>query len=271
MFTTTDNLPPVRYALFDFDGTISTLRQGWEDVMLPLMLEFIAGPQAVSSRLEEKVRSYIDRSTGIQTIEQMIWLVDTAAKEMLNPHPPRDPWECKSVYTQRLHTYIKDRRKNLQEGVRAAEQFMVAGSRLWLEFLCGNEIELYLASGTDEEDVRYEAGLLQVDHFFREIAGARPYITDCAKEKVIRMLLDEHNVPPAELVIFGDGPVEISIGKQIGARTVGLASDEKLRAGIDPRKKSRLEKAGADIIIGDFQSSSLANLPQWLGLQPAKE
>ena len=34
---------PVRAVLFDFDGTISTLRCGWEAVMKPLMLEMISG------------------------------------------------------------------------------------------------------------------------------------------------------------------------------------------------------------------------------------
>ena len=34
---------PVRAVLFDFDGTVSTLRCGWEAVMKPLMLEMISG------------------------------------------------------------------------------------------------------------------------------------------------------------------------------------------------------------------------------------
>ena len=34
---------PVKAVLFDFDGTISTLRYGWEAVMRQMMLELIAG------------------------------------------------------------------------------------------------------------------------------------------------------------------------------------------------------------------------------------
>ena len=33
----------IKAAVFDFDGTISTLRCGWEEVMEPLMLECISG------------------------------------------------------------------------------------------------------------------------------------------------------------------------------------------------------------------------------------
>ena len=32
-----------RHALFDFDGTLSVIREGWERVMVPLMVEMIAG------------------------------------------------------------------------------------------------------------------------------------------------------------------------------------------------------------------------------------
>ena len=32
---------PVKAMLFDFDGTISTLRCGWEEVMLPVFCEVL--------------------------------------------------------------------------------------------------------------------------------------------------------------------------------------------------------------------------------------
>ena len=31
----------IRHALFDFDGTISVIRRGWENIMIPLMVEMI--------------------------------------------------------------------------------------------------------------------------------------------------------------------------------------------------------------------------------------
>jgi hypothetical protein len=34
-------LGDVYYAVFDFDGTISAIRQGWEHIMVPLMVEMI--------------------------------------------------------------------------------------------------------------------------------------------------------------------------------------------------------------------------------------
>ena len=61
----------IKAALFDFDGTVSTLRQGWEAIMSPLMIEMINGRTAHDQELENKIRNFIDESTGIQTIFQM--------------------------------------------------------------------------------------------------------------------------------------------------------------------------------------------------------
>ena len=31
----------IRHALFDFDGTLSLIREGWQDVMIPKMVEWL--------------------------------------------------------------------------------------------------------------------------------------------------------------------------------------------------------------------------------------
>ena len=64
-----DHLPQgsIRAAIFDFDGTFSTLRCGWEKVMRKMMLELISGGKAYDKSLEYKVDTYIDASTGIHT------------------------------------------------------------------------------------------------------------------------------------------------------------------------------------------------------------
>ncbi len=82
----------------------------------------------------------------------------------------------------------------------------------------------------------------------------------------ILCVLEKQQVPASELVVIGDGPVEIQIGRQMGARTLGLASDEKNRKGFDQRKNERLARAGAERIIGDFLPASMKGIPEWLGL-----
>ena len=70
----------IRAAIFDFDGTFSTLRCGWEQVMRPLMLEVLSGgsADAAPAELQREVDEYIDASTGIQTVYQMRWLAQRA-------------------------------------------------------------------------------------------------------------------------------------------------------------------------------------------------
>ncbi len=64
-----------------------------------------------------------------------------------------------------------------------------------------------------------------------------------------------------QIATFGDGPVEIRETHKRGGITIGVASDEKKRYGLNQIKRTRLIKAGADIIIPDFsQSAELLSL-----------
>ena len=51
---------------------------------------------------------------------------------------------------------------------------------------------------------------------------------------------------------FGDGYVEIENVKQAGGFAVGVATDEFQCDHVDPWKRARLTKAGADCIIANF-------------------
>ena len=64
--------------------------------------------------------------------------------------------------------------------------------------------------------------------------------------------------------MIGDGKVEIRLGHEAGARTIGLASDEEHLCGVNPVKRERLIKAGADVICGDF--GELDGIMEFLGL-----
>ena len=70
----------LKHALFDFDGTVSLLREGWQLVMAPLMVEMICGDTPPTPEIEEEVREFIDDSTGIQTILQMERLAGDGAR-----------------------------------------------------------------------------------------------------------------------------------------------------------------------------------------------
>ena len=250
----------LRAAVFDFDGTVSTLRCGWEQVMRPLMLECIARGAVPSPELCAEVDRYIDASTGIQTIYQMQWLAERVAAA---GGPLRDPWEYKAEYNRRLMERVAHKKCAVERGEAPPETFLVAGSLDFLRALRQAGLRLYLASGTDDADVKKEAALLGADGFFDEIHGAPAGVAACSKEAVIKMLLEEKNLSGGELLVVGDGKVEIALGKARGAAALGAATNEETGRGVNEVKRARLLAAGADAITGDF--TDLTALMEWCG------
>ncbi|MFY9176149.1 MAG: HAD family hydrolase [Caldicoprobacterales bacterium] len=246
-----NNKPPIKSVIFDFDGTLSTLRQGWEDIMEPLMLEMITGGKEPSFQLREKVKQYIDESTGIQTIFQMEWLEEQVRLWGINP-VVQDKWWYKDEYNRRLLDMVRTRVEKLERGEANPEDFLIKGSKEFLDDLSSMDLDLYVASGTDHGDVVREVEALGLSHYFTQIAGAPERRMDCSKEEILRILMEDKGLKGSQLLVIGDGKVEIALGVEAGAMAIGVATDEIKRQGVNPSKRKRLKKAGAHIIIGDF-------------------
>ncbi len=239
----------IRAAVFDFDGTISTLRCGWENVMRPLMLECIAGGKEPTAELMEKVDRYIDESTGIQTVYQMEWLANEVEAA---GGPARDKWWYKDEYNRRLMAYIESKRAALASGEADPETYRIAGAAEFLSALKNAGVALYLASGTDHADMSEEARLVGVYDLFDAVRGAPAHEAACSKEAVLGMLFEEKGLAGKSVLVAGDGKVEIALGRAAGAYTLGAATNEAARRGVNPVKRRRLIAAGADLIVGDF-------------------
>lgn len=244
----------IRYALFDFDGTISLIRQGWQEIMIPYFMEVLRETDTPETDqvLHDCVQEFVDRLTGKQTIYQCMALDDEVVKR---GGPKRDPGEYKKEYLRRLDIRICDRKKALEQGADP-EEFIVPGALKFIGLLQQQGIQCYLASGTDEDAVRYEAGLLGLHKVFgNNIRGALDAETTCAKELVIRQLMDEQHIQPNELVSFGDGYVEIELVANLGGLAIGVATNEETRQGVNAWKRQRLVSAGANVIIPDFRNA----------------
>jgi phosphoglycolate phosphatase-like HAD superfamily hydrolase len=251
----------VRHALFDFDGTISTLRQGWEEAMVPVMLEAICGapahvsrggPNPVPPEIEREVREYVDRSTGVLTMEQMRWLAEAVRRHGLNGEPLAAA-EYKRIYLRRLLLTVDRRVERVACGEVPPAEAMVAGAEEFLRGLQARGVTLYLASGTDHPYVTREANVLGVANYFGGgVYGALDATEANNKERIIQRILDEHQVSGDELVVVGDGPVEIREAVTRGAIALGVASDEVARRGWNAHKVRRLSDAGADLLVPDF-------------------
>jgi len=259
-----DERPRLKAALFDFDGTLSTLRYGWESIMEPMMLEMISGRYPPDDRLISEVREYIDKSTGIQTIYQMQWLSEAVKRYGRNRYMPDDPWWYKYEYNRRLMKMVEKRKAEVLKGNKSPEEYLIKGSRAFLEALLNRGIEIYVASGTDHPDVAAEVEVLGLGGYFKEITGAPLGKVDCSKEAVLRKLVDVNKLQGPELVVIGDGRVEIALGREVGAATLGVASDEEKRSGINETKRKRLVNAGSHAIVGDFEEVDA--ILEWLKL-----
>ncbi|MEA3399653.1 MAG: HAD family hydrolase [Armatimonadota bacterium] len=251
----------IRHALFDFDGTVSLIRQGWQGVMVPMMVDVLQELDTGESReeLSALVREFVDRLTGKQTIYQMIELAEQVRKR---GGEPRDPLEYKHRYLELLWEQIEGRVEGLKSGEIDPEQMRVPGSLEILQALRERGVKMYLASGTDRPYVLDEAQAVGVTEYFEGIYGALDDYESFSKAMVIEMIIDEHDLHGPELVGFGDGYVEIQNVADVGGIAVGAATDEERREGIDEWKRDRLIVAGADLIIPDFREHQ--RLLAWL-------
>jgi len=245
---------PLRHVLFDFDGTLSLIREGWMNVMVPMMVETLAatGTRESAHTLGEMVREFVMELTGKQTIYQMMRLAEEVTKR---GGTPQEPIVYKQIYHDRLMERIADRREALRSGRASPEEMLVPSSRPLLDGLRRQGVELYVASGTDEPYVMEEVRLLGLDEYFGpHVYGARDDYRTFSKAMVIDRILKENHVPGAQLLGFGDGYVEIQNIKAVGGVAVAVASDEAQRSGKpDAWKRERLIGAGADLVVPDYQ------------------
>lgn len=239
-------------ALFDFDGTISLIRQGWQDVMKPYFFDVLKATPLVEddASVMRCVHDFVDLLTGKQTIYQCIALAEEVTKR---GGVPSDPQVYKDEYNRRLLERIEHRIQALESGRLKPEDLVVPGSFELLQGLRDRGLTLYLASGTDEEYVLRESALLGVQKYFNGgVYGAQRDYKLFSKKMIVGKIITTHNLQGSQLLGFGDGYVEIENVKEAGGFAVGVASDEERRTGVDQWKRDRLIGAGADIIIGDY-------------------
>jgi phosphoglycolate phosphatase-like HAD superfamily hydrolase len=248
--------PEIGHVLFDFDGTISLIRQGWPEVMVPMFAEVMPRlPGESEAEVERLVLDDIMRLNGKQTIYQMIQL---AGRIEERGGRPREPLWYKHEYLRRLEGHIAARTAGLARGDIPAEALLVHGVRPLLEHLSALGLDLYLASGTDEDAVKREADLLDIARYFGpHIYGAQDDYKNFSKKMVIDRILNENGITGRRLMSFGDGYVEIENTKQVGGLAVAVASDEANNGSgrVDEWKRQRLLGVGADVVIPDYRDA----------------
>lgn len=250
--------PTIRHVLFDFDGTISLIREGWPQVMVPMFAEVLPPlPGETEEQRRKLAFEDIMALNGKQTIYQMIQLADRIRER---GGTPDEPLAYKHEYLRRLNLRIADRLEALRSGRLKTDDLLVLGTRDLLERLTARGLTLYLASGTDEQYVKQEAALLDVTRYFgSRIYGAQDDFKSFSKKMVIERILRENNIPGADLLAIGDGYVEIQNTKEVGGLAVAVASDEANNGSgrFDAWKHQRLLGVGADVVVPDYRDAGL--------------
>jgi phosphoglycolate phosphatase len=251
-----------RGVLFDFDGTLSLIREGWPQVMIPMMVTELrrTGTDESETELTAAVEEFVMRLNGRQTIYQMIQL---AEEVKIRGGTPAEPLAYKHRYHELLMERIRGRISDLESGLATPEKWTVPGSHALLANLRRRGVTLYLASGTDITYVRREAELLGLAPFFgQHIYGALDDYQSFSKKMIVEKIIHDHGLHGEELLGFGDGFVEIEEVRRAGGVAVAVASDEVNRRGVNQWKRNRLVQAGADVVIPEFRRH--ARLLEWL-------
>ena len=250
-----------RAVLFDFDGTLSLLREGWPKIMCSMMVEVLkhAGFEECEADLTSRVEEFVMALNGRPAIFQMMRLVEEIQARGGKAEAPA---AYLREYDNRLARIIRERSAEICDGRCPPERWTVPGANDILSALRERGLKLYLASGTHLHFVRTEAELLRLSHFFgAEIHAPEGDDAIFSKQAVIERILDENRLRGEQLLSFGDGVIETEEIRRVGGTAIAVASDEA-PGGINKWKRDRLAPAGADIVIADYRGHD--KLLTWL-------
>ena len=244
----------INKALFDLDGTLSAQRSGWVNLMVACNTAALAQAVDISPEdAENLVKVDIQETTGIPTYTQMKRLNDEIVRR---GGKGKGAEYYKRVYVSQLNSMVEKRNSEMKP-----EDLRVPGAYEFLDKLAGRlgRENLYLGSGTDIGPVLDTVDLLGLRIFFDErnilASGKTGGPEQCAKELIIRRLIESCDLKPGELVTYGDGFPEIlhthNLAKGYGVAVITSDGGNFEHQGYftAEKKESHLINAGAHIVV----------------------
>ncbi len=252
-----------RVALFDFDGTLSLIREGWPRIMIEMMLARLREQRLIPEpepACAVHIEAFVMGLNGHPTLRQMERFAEEVTTRGGQAEPP-------AVYLQdyltRLMSVVQQRWHALESRAAQPSDWVVPQSHAVLQNLRARGVPLFVASGTDYSHVSREVELLELF----PLVGGRVFApkdndANFRKRHVIEHALQHCAAPGTALIGFGDGVVETQEVKRVGGVAVGVASSEAGVCDVNATKRDTLIAAGADIIIPHYESAGL--LLEWL-------
>ena len=226
-------------------------------------------PAEMLAKVKGAVVDLIGRTTGVQTLIQMRALGKLVGDfGYVESSAILGPAGYKEIYNAELLAMVEKRADRVRKGGLSVEDVTMKGALPFLERLRGAGVRLCLASGTDADDVRREASLLGYAELFDggifgsvgDIDRDSPSGWSSSASSTSSVRAPEAEAPAS---CSGTAPWRCARPASAGATAIGLVSDEAQRFGVNPRKRSRLVLAGADLLMPDF--SWAAELFAFLG------
>lgn len=248
--------PGISHVVFDFDGTLSWLRHGWPVIMLGLCREHLAPaegetPEEFDAFLLRMIFEYNGRPTIMQLIRFAEIVLERTGRSL-------DPEMLRQEFQHRLDAEITSRCTSIQQGSATREAFIVYRALPLIERLKSCGLKLMILSSTVQERVREEAELLGLTPYFTpHIYGGTGDPMKFTKRGVFERILAEEGITGANLLSFGDGPVELAETKALGGVAIAVCSDEDENGSgkMEPIKLKQLLDAGADAAIPDYRDA----------------
>lgn len=238
---------------------MSLIRAGWGEVMLAQWLELL--PPWPGESVETRRALALDdiwRLNGKPSIHQAAQLAARICERICERGgEPRAAVDYENDYQRRLGEVVGARLAAVRLGAVPTDTWLVTGARRAIETFATRGLTLHVVSGTQRRFVADEAEALGVArHFGGRIHGpTSEHDTAYSKRGVLDAILREHGIGGEQLLMFGDGHVEIEQTKAVGGLTVAVATDEaEFHSGrTDAAKRTRLMGVGADVCICDFR------------------
>jgi beta-phosphoglucomutase family hydrolase len=146
---------------------------------------------------------------------------------------------------------ILGRKKEQLFREEAADVKTIKGVCGFLHQLSGTHVKVGVASSGSSGRVNYVLNALNLRHYFATVVTGDQVITGKPDPTIFLLACRRLGVGPSEAVVFEDSVSGVRAAKAAGAKCVALATN-----GVSPA----LLEAGADEIIPDFSSLSLADI-----------
>ena len=246
----------VTEVVFDFDGTLSWIRHGWPRMMTGLFRRYYPTVGIADDAERERLfEGIVFGMNGQPTIQQMTTFV-RAVKGCGGPE--HDPEDLRAEFQAELDAAIARRVEAVRGGLKDRDAYVVHGARAILEWLRAQGLRLWVLSSSVQHRVREEAEILGLDGFFEDrIFGSTGDPRGFSKASVFAEILARTGGTGANVLSFGDGPVEMRDTRALGGIAVGVCTDEDVNGSgtVEAGKRAILLGAGAQVILPDFRDA----------------